>query len=145
MYIPSLDPPLELYGSEPRSTNNRMEMQAAIEALRAMPDGADILILSDSKLLVKGMNEWMLGWINNGRLLPNSSNPVANVDLWKILLDESACRTVRWKWVKGHSGIHGNEVADRLANKGCKESGRTSQGNRGQTRQRKTIQWSKAI
>lgn len=118
VYIPDLENPISLCGGAPRTTNNRMEMQAAIEALQIMPQESDIIILSDSRLLVEGMSDWIHGWIAQGRLESTSSKPVANADLWKILLSEAAWHTVKWKWVKGHAGNHGNEIADKLANSG---------------------------
>ena len=104
-------------GSDSWTTNNRMEMQGAIEALHATDDHPKIpiVIISDSDYLVKSMNEnriakWKReGWINS------SGKPTPNKDLWKILRKAVKGRKVTWQWVKGHSGVYGNERADGLA------------------------------
>jgi ribonuclease HI len=98
----------EYSGSDPRTTNNRMEMTAAIEGLRQLPAGARVLLRSDSQYLVKSIN---FGWKRN-----------ANVDLWSDLDEEIARRRVRFEWVRGHAGDRLNERADRLALEAAKHA-----------------------
>ena len=103
-------------GETQKTTNNRMELQAAIEALRAIPpnETAPITIHSDSQLLIKGMTEWIANWIKNG--WKNASRkPVANRDQWEQILDLSKGLNITWKWVKGHAGDAQNERVDGLA------------------------------
>lgn len=104
-----------LYGAEVQTTNNRMEMTAAIEALRALTRACEVELYTDSQYLRQGMMQWMAGWKKKG--WRNAQNqPVKNADLWQAL-DELANRhTIRWHWVKGHSGHPENELADQLAN-----------------------------
>jgi ribonuclease HI len=102
-----------LSGSVAHTTNNRMEMQAAIEGLRALPDGSCVTVHSDSQLLVKGMSDWMPGW----RRSNFRAGRIKNIDLWLELLRECGRHSdVIWKWVRGHSGIKYNCLADKLAN-----------------------------
>ena len=104
-------------GGEHGTTNNRMELKGAIMALRSLPQGARVTVYSDSQYVVNGildhMDVWlMLGWQTS------SGKPVKNADLWEILGYLDVDRKVDWKWVKGHSGVPGNERADRLATEG---------------------------
>lgn len=99
-------------GRDPQTTNQRMEMTAALEALRSLP-GQDLLIHSDSQYLIKGMTEWLDGWIGKG--WRTRTGPVKNMDLWQDLIAAAAGRRVSWKWVRGHSGNVMNERADSLA------------------------------
>ncbi len=102
----------EISGAEMHSTNNRMELTAAIEALRALPDPARVELYTDSQYLMRGITEWMPKWLaKNWR---GTNGPVANKDLWQELLEESSRHTIRWKWVKGHAGNPENERVDQL-------------------------------
>ena len=105
----------ELQGAEALTSNNRMEMQAAIEALETLTEPSKIEIVTDSSYLQKGMLAWMADWKHNG-WKTSAGKPVKNQDLWKRLDALVAPHIVRWTWVRGHSGIAGNERADALAN-----------------------------
>ncbi len=105
--------PVTLTGTERDTTNNRMEMQAAIAALKAFPDGA-ATIVSDSQYLVRGITEWALPWKSHG-WKNAAGRKVRNRDLWKELEALTSGRDIRWLWVKGHGGHEGNEEADALA------------------------------
>ncbi|SON53705.1 Ribonuclease HI [Hartmannibacter diazotrophicus] len=105
---------ITLSGRAERTTSNRMEMTAAIEALKAIPEGSRVEIVSDSQILINGMKEWVQGWIGRGWLKSNNK-PVENVDLWKQLVALAELRDVRWFWIKGHDGDEANERVDRLA------------------------------
>jgi len=107
----------ELCGGEAESTNQRMELQAAIESLKALKKKCHITIHSDSKYVIQGITEWIHGWKQNG-WKNASKKPVANRDLWEALDLQNAKHDVTWKWVKGHAGHPGNERADELARKG---------------------------
>ncbi len=104
----------ELSGGEPRTTNNRMELTAAVEALRAVPTGATVELITDSLYLQKGVTTWLAGW-RRGGWKTKSGTPVKNRDLWEILDAEVRRRTVRWSWTRGHAGNALNERADALA------------------------------
>lgn len=104
-----------LRGYVPETTNNRMELTAVIEGLRALKRPCDVELHTDSKYVMQGINEWMQNWKRNGWKTA-ARKPVKNLDLWKRLDDEAARHRVRWHWVKGHSGVAGNERADSLAN-----------------------------
>ena len=108
-----------LKGGEPDTTNNRMEMMAAIQALEAIKPGfrGDITLWTDSTYVLKGITEWIHGWKKRG-WKKSDKKPVVNVDLWKRLDALNAERDVTWKWVKGHAGVEGNERADQLATEG---------------------------
>ncbi|MEM6850693.1 MAG: ribonuclease HI [Pseudomonadota bacterium] len=107
----------ELKGGAADTTNNRMELQAVIEALKnAGPAGA-LTIYTDSKYVKDGVTQWMANWKRNGWRTA-AKKPVKNQDLWKALDDAQAPLAVEWRWVKGHAGDPGNERADQLANEG---------------------------
>lgn len=108
-----------LKGGELDTTNNRMEMMAAIKALEAIKPGykGDIILWTDSTYVLKGITEWVHGWKKRG-WKKSDKKPVVNVDLWKQLDALNAQRDITWKWVKGHAGIEGNERADELAREG---------------------------
>ena len=109
-----------LHGGEPDTTNNRMELRAAIEALNALKRPCRVNLHTDSKYVKHGIEDWMPNWKKNGWRTA-AKKPVKNQDLW-IALDEALSRhDVNWKWVKGHAGNDGNEEADRLANLGIDE------------------------
>ena len=105
----------ELSGAESATTNNRMELTAAIMALREAPAGSSVDIYTDSKYVMDGLNDWMPAWKKRGWKTADKK-PVKNQDLWQALDEANARHQVRWHWVKGHSGHDGNERVDRLAN-----------------------------
>jgi ribonuclease HI len=105
----------ELSGAESATTNNRMELTAAIMALREVPAGSAVDIYTDSKYVMDGLNQWMPAWKKRGWKTADKK-PVKNQDLWLALDEANARHQVRWHWVKGHSGHEGNERVDRLAN-----------------------------
>lgn len=103
----------ELSGFEPIATSQRMELTAAIRGLEALQKSRKVRVFSDSQYLVRGMSEWLAGWIRSGRL--ETEDALKNQDLWQQLALLSARHDVRWKWVRGHDGHHFNERCDRLA------------------------------
>ena len=107
----------ELFGGEPSTTNNRMELTAVIEALSALKRPSRVILHTDSQYVQKGITEWIRGWKAKGWKTA-SKTPVKNVDLWMKLDDLAARHHVDWRWVKGHAGHDGNERADALANRG---------------------------
>lgn len=107
----------ELAGGEPDTTNNRMELQAVIEALRCLKRPCDIDIYTDSQYVQKGISEWITGWKARGWRTASKA-PVKNADLWQMLDAEVARHRIQWHWVKGHAGHEFNERADELANRG---------------------------
>ncbi len=111
----------ELYGYDPATTNNRMEMMAAISALEALKKPCDVQMLVDSKYVLQGMSEWIRGWKARGWKTADKK-PVKNDDLWKRLDAACAPHKIKWVWVKGHSGHELNERADQLASKGIDEA-----------------------
>jgi len=104
-----------LQGYEPDTTNNRMELIAVIEGLRALNRPCQIELNTDSKYVMQGINEWIHNWKLNGWKTA-ARKPVKNVDLWQQLDEERHRHEIDWRWVKGHSGVAGNEQADQLAN-----------------------------
>ena len=110
----------EMCGGEPETTNNRMELSAAIFALASLKRSCDLTLYTDSKYVMQGMQQWIKGWkAKNWQTA--AKKPVKNVDLWKALDNEVARHNVNWVWVKGHDGNEGNEMADQLANRGIDE------------------------
>ena len=107
----------ELCGGEPETTNNRMELMAAIEGLRALKQGCQVTLTTDSVYVRDGVTRWMANWKRNGWKTANKK-PVKNQDLWQALDAQCQRHTIDWQWVKGHSGHPGNERADELANRG---------------------------
>ncbi len=105
----------DLYGSESETTNNRMELMAVIEGLRALKRPCQVELNTDSKYVLQGINEWVHNWKRNGWKTA-ARKPVKNVDLWQQLDTEVDRHEINWHWVKGHSGVAGNEQADQLAN-----------------------------
>mgnify|MGYP006271542057 FL=1 len=105
----------ELRGAEAATTNNRMELRAAIEGLRALREPCEIDLATDSTYVMKGITEWIESWKARGWKTA-ARRPVANVELWQELDREAQRHRVHWRWVKGHSGDPGNERADALAN-----------------------------
>ncbi|MGF1447726.1 MAG: ribonuclease HI [Pikeienuella sp.] len=104
----------ELSGAEPETTNNRMELMAAIAALEALERPADIALVTDSSYLRDGITKWIHAWKRNGWKTA-AKTPVKNEDLWKRLEAAAARHRVAWEWVKGHAGHPQNERADTLA------------------------------
>lgn len=109
-----------LKGGEEQTTNNRMEMMAAIRALQALRQRCQVILYTDSTYLRKGITEWLPNWKRRNWRTADKK-PVKNADLWQSLEAEAARHEVDWRWVKGHSGDPGNEAADRLANEGIDE------------------------
>ena len=118
VYIKTSDYEKDLYGGNPETTNNQMEMQAALEALKYLKDKNDLIELyTDSNYLRQGITEWIHNWKkNNWRTA--AKKDVKNKELWQKLDQLISQHRVQWHWVKGHSGDEGNETADLLANKG---------------------------
>lgn len=104
----------ELSGGEALTTNNRMELAAAIEGLNALTRSCRVILHTDSKYVMDGITKWIHGWRRNGWRTANKK-PVKNADLWQALEAASARHQVEWRWVKGHAGHPENERADRLA------------------------------
>ena len=104
-----------LSGAEAHTTNNRMELAGAIEALNALKCPADVILSTDSVYVRDGITKWIHGWQRNGWKTA-ARQPVKNADLWQALLAATARHTIEWRWVKGHSGDPDNEAADALAN-----------------------------
>jgi ribonuclease HI len=107
----------QFFGGELDTTNNRMELLAAIMALESLTDSSHVRLMTDSQYVKKGITEWITGWKKRGWLRANQE-PVKNVDLWQRLDAVTKKHDVEWLWVKGHSGHVENELADKLANKG---------------------------
>ena len=107
----------ELSGGEPATTNNRMELTAAISALRTLDEPSDVDIHTDSQYVRGGITGWMAGWKRNGWRTADKK-PVKNIELWQQLDAAAARHTIRWHWVKGHAGHPMNERADELARRG---------------------------
>ena len=122
-----------LFGGELETTNNRMEMTAVIEALRALKRPCKVTLHVDSQYVLKGMTEWLTGWKAKGWKTA-AKQPVKNVDLWQQLdaLVNGGSHHIEWRWVKGHAGDPGTERADALANLGVEQalSGAQAQTNR---------------
>lgn len=107
----------ELKGGEPATTNNRMELLAAINALESLTRRTEITIVTDSNYVKNGITSWIFGWKKNG-WKNAAKKPVANAELWQRLDAVNSQHDVTWKWVKGHAGHPENERADQLANAG---------------------------
>ena len=105
----------ELSGGEENTTNNRMELTAVIEALKALKKECDITIYTDSRYVMDGAQEWMPNWKLNGWKTTNKKSPVKNVELWQILDSLLSKHKIKWVWVKGHNGHPENERVDKLA------------------------------
>lgn len=105
----------EVSGGEPATTNNRMEMQAAIHALNALKEPCEVEVFTDSSYLKDGITSWLAGWKKKG-WRTKSKQPVKNEDLWRALDAAVSRHKVEWKWLKGHAGHAGNERCDQLAN-----------------------------
>ncbi len=104
----------ELSGGDPNTTNNRMELQAAISALSALNRSCKVDLYTDSQYMRKGITEWVFKWQQNN-WQTSAKKPVQNADLWKLLVQATERHTIEWHWVKGHAGNKYNEIVDRLA------------------------------
>ena len=107
----------QLCGGEPDTTNNRMEITAAIKGLEALKEPCEVVITTDSEYVRKGITEWLPKWKSNGWRTA-AKKPVKNTDLWQKLDVLTQQHNIHWRWVKGHSGHRENEIADQLANQG---------------------------
>ncbi len=110
----------ELFGGEPGTTNNRMELTAAIRGLDALTRPCEVDVFTDSQYVQKGMSEWVHSWKRRGWRTADKQ-AVKNVDLWQQLEAAAARHKVRWHWVRGHAGHAENERADALANRGVEQ------------------------
>jgi ribonuclease HI len=110
----------ELWGGEPLTTNNRMELTAVIKALTTLKRRCQVVVYTDSEYVRKGITEWITGWKRKGWKTADNK-PVKNAELWQALEAATLAHQVEWRWVKGHSGDPGNERADALANRGAAE------------------------
>lgn len=110
----------QLKGSEPDTTNNRMELLAAIEGLRALNRSLAVNLYTDSKYVKQGITQWIINWKKNGWKTA-ARKPVKNQDLWQALDEQMQRHDVSWHWVKGHAGDKYNEMADDLANQAMDE------------------------
>ena len=110
----------ELWGGEAHTTNNRMEMTAVIEALKALKKPSDVVLTTDSQYVRKGITEWIEGW-KRKNWKTAAKKPVKNVELWQEIDALAANHQIDWRWVKGHSGHSENERVDDLAKRGIDE------------------------
>ena len=111
----------ELFGGEAETTNNRMELTAAIEALNALKKPSRVILHTDSTYVKDGLTKWIHGWKKKGWKTA-AKKPVKNQDLWQALDEANQRHEVDWRWVKGHAGDEGNERADALARQGAKDA-----------------------
>ena len=111
----------ELHGRDPQTTNNRMELTAAIRALEALNRPSRVQLHTDSTYLLNGVTKWLAGWQRNG-WRTSAKKPVKNEDLWRRLIEAMNGHEITWVWVKGHAGEEGNERADTLARLGVAEA-----------------------
>jgi len=118
--LTSNDHERSLHGGEPNTTNNRMEMLASIMALESLKRPCTVILHTDSTYLKNGITQWLPGWKRKGWKTA-SGQPVKNKDLWQRLESAIAPHDIDWRWVKGHAGNPGNEIADALANRGVDE------------------------
>jgi len=110
----------ELFGGEPQTTNNRMELTAVIRALESLEGPSEVEVYTDSQYVQRGISEWLPSWKRRGWRTADKK-PVKNVDLWQELERAAGRHRVTWHWVKGHAGHPENERADALANRGVEE------------------------
>ena len=113
----------ELSGGEPVTTNNRMELTAAIEALKAFTRPCNVTLHTDSRYVMDGLTKWIHGWRRNGWKTADKK-PVKNVELWQALVEAAERHQVQWQWVKGHAGHPENERADKLASDAAMAAGK---------------------
>mgnify|MGYP006271742035 FL=1 len=126
---------MHLWGGEPATTNNRMELTAAVEALGALRRPSRVALHTDSRYVRDGIDGWIRNWKRNGWRTA-ARKPVANADLWQALDAARERHEVTWHWVRGHSGDAGNDLADRLANRGIDEFARAGETGRAEERLR---------
>jgi ribonuclease HI len=112
----------ELFGGEPATTNNRMELMAVISALETLKRPCSVTLYTDSQYVQKGISEWIHAWKRRGWKTADRK-PVKNEDLWRRLDAAAHTHRIDWRWVKGHAGNAGNERADELANLGIQKEG----------------------
>ena len=110
----------QLYGGDNSTTNNKMDLTAAIMALKEIKEPCEIILYTDSKYVLQGIEDWIHNWKKRGWRSANKK-PVKNIELWKELDELRDEHNIKWNWVKGHSGDPGNETADMLANRGIDE------------------------
>ena len=110
----------ELWGSEAHTTNNRMELRAAIEGLRALKEGCAVEVVTDSEYLKNGITAWIKGWKRNG-WITKAGKPVVNQDLWKALDEQVERHQTAWTWTKGHASHEDNNRCDELASRAARE------------------------
>jgi len=110
----------KISGGDQLTTNNRMELMAAIKALESLKEPSRVTLTTDSEYVRQGITSWMPGWKKRGWMTANKK-PVKNIDLWQSLEKASGVHEIDWMWVKGHSGHRENELADQLANQGIDE------------------------
>lgn len=110
----------KMYGAEANTTNNRMELMAAIQALSSLKESCKVELHTDSKYVQQGITEWLIGWKKRHWKKPDNK-PVKNADLWQELDKQASRHEVSWHWVKGHSGHPENDIADALANQAIDE------------------------
>jgi ribonuclease HI len=110
----------ELFGSEPHTTNNRMELTAAIEALSALKGPCEVEVVTDSEYVKNGITTWIHGWKRNGWRTA-SKKPVVNQDLWEALDREASRHKIKWTWTKGHAAHDDNNRCDELATRAARE------------------------
>jgi ribonuclease HI len=114
----------ELWGSEAQTTNNRMELQAAIEGLRALTEICHVEVVTDSEYLKNGITTWIHNWKRKG-WMTSAKKPVVNQDLWKELDEQNARHTTVWTWTKGHANHEDNNRCDELATRAAREQSRS--------------------
>jgi ribonuclease HI len=117
----------ELYGGEPATTNNRMELTAVIRALESLDPASVVVLYTDSQYVQKGISEWIHSWKRRGWKTADKK-PVKNEDLWRRLDSVAQGRRIDWRWVRGHAGNPGNERADELANLGLEHARASGRG-----------------
>ncbi len=110
----------EIFGSEPHTTNNRMELRAAIEGLRALKEGCEVEITTDSEYLKNGITTWIHGWKRKGWMTA-AKKPVVNQDLWKALDEQVSRHKTEWSWTKGHASHADNNRCDELASQAARD------------------------
>ena len=108
------------FGGQQNTTNNQMELMAAIQGLEALTQACDVVLTTDSKYVIQGITEWMISWKKNG-WKTSAKKPVKNVELWQRLDAATNSHKIDWQWVRGHTGHPENELADELANRGVDE------------------------
>ena len=110
----------ELFGSEPETTNNRMELTAAIEGLRSLREPCEVEVITDSEYVLKGITDWIHAW-KRRNWMKSDKKPVANSDLWRELDSQASRHQTRWTWTRGHASHLDNNRADELANRAARE------------------------